>query len=93
MGQRLETFGLRPGKRCADHTTDQTLDSRGDERLPPDLVEQPCQPGDAAEHLDRTEVEVVAFALPGLHQLVHLVAFHPEILAGQDSRHRDIVPR
>ncbi len=34
MGQRLETFGLRAGKPCADHTNDQALDGRGDERLP-----------------------------------------------------------
>ena len=75
-----------PARRSAASTSNsQGSISCADERLAPDLVEQPRQPGDATEHLDRAEVEVVPFAVPGLDQLVHLVAFHPGILARQDS--------
>ena len=50
------------------------LDVVGGEGVAAGQVEVAGQPGDAAEDLHRTEVEVAALARPGLDQAVHFVA-------------------
>ncbi len=82
---RGELVGLaRPAQR-GEHVELPRLDRVGGEGVAPGLVEQPGQPAHPAEHLDRGEVEIGAFAVPGLDQLVDLVALHARMLAGQDS--------
>ena len=74
-----ELVGLAGAPQRGQHVELPRLDAVRGEGVAAGEVEVARQPADPGEHLDGREVEVAAFASPGLDQVVHLVA-HDDIL-------------